>query len=234
METNEPKTLPKPTLAQLLRTRWDVRLRGLPRAPDQENIRLRIHRSLSWLDRAAEVRACEGASAADDELIFTWTALNSLYGYWLPERNEPAPDIQSLEDFIDQVFDIDREELLVAFTNQHRDQILEVFDNQFLARQFWNAPSLQAADRRTSLGNQARSWFVEGLHKLILEKLLRNVYYLRCQLVHGAATRGSTLNRDTLGQCLAAIRPLAPRMIQVVIDHGLDADWGPACYPPIK
>jgi len=231
---NSPTTAAPRTISEILRTMWEQRLRGLPQDDRQGDVRLRVHRSLSWLDRAEELQAKDGQSSEDDQLIFTWTALNSLYGYWLPDKKEPAPDIQSLELFLDKLFKLDRDERLPKFTNDHRELILEVFDNQFLAKQFWNAPTIEAASRRTSLGREARTWFIENRHRLILDKLLRNVYYLRCQLVHGAATRGSTLNRDTVRQCLTALRPLAPAMLRVVIENGLETDWGPACYPVVK
>lgn len=229
-----PTTVAPRTISALLRTKWEQGLRGLPQDDRQDDLRLRVHRSLSWLDRAEELRAQDGNSSEDDQLIFTWTALNSLYGYWLPEKKEPAPDIQSLEQFLDTLFELDRENYLSKFTSDKKELILEVFNNQFLAKQFWNYPTIEAASRRTTLGRKANTWFIDGSHRLILDKLLRNVYYLRCQLVHGAATRGSSLNRDTVRGCLAALRPLAPVMLRVVIESGLETDWGPACYPVVK
>ena len=232
--TNTPITAERRTSSEILRTMWENRIRGLPQDDRQEDIRLRIHRSLSWLDRAEELRAQDGTSSDDDQLIFTWTALNSLYGYWIPEKNEPAPDIQSLEDFLDTLFELDRQNHLSEFANEHRALILDVFNNQFLAKQFWNAPTLEASSRNTNVRHEANTWFIEGRHKLILCRLLRNVYYLRCQLVHGAATRRSSLNRDTVGGCLGALRMIAPVMLRVVIENGLETDWGPACYPVVK
>ena len=63
---------------------------------------------------------------------------------------------------------------------------------------------------------------------------MKNVYYMRCQMIHRAATRGSSLNRDTLAACLDMIRLLVPTMLGIVIDHGRDLDWGPVCYPVVK
>jgi hypothetical protein len=222
------------TVYELLRKKWEQQLRGLSQDASKDDIRLRVHRSLSWLDRAEELRAQDGESSEDDQLVFTWTALNSLYGYWLPEKKEPAPDIQSLERFLDTLFELDRQGYLAEFTSEHQALILEVFNNQFLAKQFWNSPTIEAANRRTNLGREANTWFIESRHRLILDKLLRNVYYLRCQLIHGAATRRSSLNRDTVRGCLGVLRLLAPVMLRVVIENGLETDWGPACYPVVK
>ena len=115
-----------------------------------------------------------------------------------------------------------------------RPAVLAVLDNQFLSRQFWNSPDLQAANRKTKERMKAGGWYFDGSHRLILEKVLLNVYYMRCQMVHGAATRGSSLNRDTLGACLRIVRVLVPTMLRIIIEHGKDQDWGPVCYPVVK
>jgi len=172
--------------------------------------------------------------SADDQLIFSWTALNSLYGRWDPERREPAADIQCLKQFFDDLFEIDEEARLAQFLEENRDAVMAVFDNQFLARQFWNAPDLERADKRAPLRHKANSWYIEKRYSLMLEKLVLNIYYLRCQLIHGAATRGSSLNRDTVGECLHALRLLLPPVLEVIITHGKDGDWGMVCYPVVK
>jgi hypothetical protein len=59
------------------------------------------------------------------------------------------------------------------------------------------------------------------------------VYLLRCQLVHGAATFGSRLNRIALRQCTNIMRLLLTAMLLVWVDHGADEDWGLLCYPPV-
>ena len=232
--TDSPTTEARPTQAQRLRKLWKDRLRGLPEDHRQDDVRLRVHRSLSWLDRAEELLAQDGTSSEDDQLIFTWIALNSLYGYWIPEKNEPAPDTRSLEEFLDIVFELDRKGFLDDFTAKNRDLILEVLNNQFLAKQFWNSPTIQAASKSTNVRHEANTWFLEKRYKLILYRLLRNVYYLRCQLVHGAATRRSSLNRDTVRGCVGALRKVVTVMLIVVIENGLETDWGPACYPVVK
>ncbi len=59
------------------------------------------------------------------------------------------------------------------------------------------------------------------------------MYLLRCQLVHGAATFGSRLNRTALKHCTTLMQLLMPAMLLVWIDHGAEEDWGLLCYPPV-
>ena len=145
------------TATELLRSMWERRLDALSVGARPDDLRLRVHRALSWFERAEQLRMQDGVHSEDDQLVFTWTALNSLYGYWLPDKNEPAPDVQSLESFLDILFELDHEGQLADFIENRRDLIAEVFDNQFLAKQFWNAPTIEAAERRTSLGRAGRA-----------------------------------------------------------------------------
>ena len=69
---------------------------------------------------------------------------------------------------------------------------------------------------------------------MVLDEILDRVYLMRCQLVHGAATYGGTLNRTSLKWCVMMMQRLLPAMLLVWIDHGADEDWGPMCYPPVK
>ena len=118
------------------------------------------------------------------------------------------------------MFEIDAEGSLAQLLSERRSEVLAVFDNQFLARQFWNDPDLGRADHRTALRRKACTWYVEKRYRLLLEKLLLNVYHLRCQMIHGAAKRGSSLNRDTLGQCLRVMRLLLPVNKFLSVENG--------------
>ena len=69
---------------------------------------------------------------------------------------------------------------------------------------------------------------------MVLDEILNRVYVMRCQLVHGAATYGGKLNRDSLKRCVVMMQRLLPALLLVWIDHGADEDWGQMCYPPVK
>ena len=58
----------------------------------------------------------------------------------------------------------------------------------------------------------------------LLTLALDRVYVLRGQIVHGAATRGSKLNRAVLKQSGQVLEGLLPPMLHLAIEHG---DRGP-------
>ena len=60
------------------------------------------------------------------------------------------------------------------------------------------------------------------------------IYLMRCQLVHGASTYGGKLNRTSLRRCTTMLEHLVRAVLQVLIDHGADEDWGSLCYPPMR
>lgn len=64
--------------------------------------------------------------------------------------------------------------------------------------------------------------------------MLERIYLLRCQLVHGAATYGGALNRDSIALCSRTLGELLPAFLLVIIDHGYEEDWGPLPYPPVR
>jgi hypothetical protein len=52
--------------------------------------------------------------------------------------------------------------------------------------------------------------------------------------MHGAATHGGKLNRDSLRRCSIMLGHLLQAALLVLIDHGSDEDWGEMCYPPLR
>lgn len=94
-------------------------------------------------------------------------------------------------------------------------------------------PRVRQATKTRRERQKALTWYVEQRWPLILESLVDRIYLLRCQLVHGAATYGSKLNRATLRRCTTMLGHLLPTLLTVFVDHGADEDWGPRCYPPV-
>nr|AUN37413.1 hypothetical protein [uncultured bacterium] len=49
-----------------------------------QNFQIRVHRALSWFERAVEL---DEEEHPDGRLLYGWIALNALYGSWM---NQPA------------------------------------------------------------------------------------------------------------------------------------------------
>jgi hypothetical protein len=66
----------------------------------------------------------------------------------------------------------------------------------------------------------------------VLSLAFDRLYTLRLQLFHGGATFGSRVNRESLKLAEMVISQLMPPILEVMIDHGLEEDWGECAYPP--
>ena len=73
-----------------------------------QNWQIRVHRSLSWLDRAFEL---DPEEQPDGRLLFDWIAFNALYGSWDEREGFPAPDAPAWRDFLRRLLKADRENL---------------------------------------------------------------------------------------------------------------------------
>jgi len=194
-----------------------------------QNFQIRVHRSLSWLERALEL--CE-EEHPDGRLLYAWIALSSLYGAWDEQSGYPLRDSQSREAFVGMLMKIDTSGRLAGALTALESDILWVLDNKFLDPRYLKNPA-QPGNVHAKYHRGVRLYHDHNWVS-ILEYTLERIAVLRGQIVHGAATRGSKLNRETLSRCRAILEKLLPVVLQLVIEHRADDDWPPLCYPPIQ
>ncbi len=191
---------------------------------------IRFHRACSWL---AKAEVLDSDTDSDLILINQWIALNALYGQWNAQSCEPLPDRQSYKAFYDRILRIDSAGHIPELLTQHRPLVLSLMEDEYLASFFWKTPSLESRKVVRNIKQRAQSWYCEKNWTLMLDHLLDRIYLLRCQLVHGAATCGSKLNRISLRRTACMLGQLLTATLLVVIDHGAEEDWGLLCYPPL-
>lgn len=161
----------------------------------------RVHRSLSWLARVEELEAI-GAEAQpqpdpkygpdpttawyDDALVMRWIGFNSLYGVWNEEYKEPARDLQSCTEFIKRVVDLDADEVIGDTLTEHRDLVMAILDDGFLDKYFWKSPGEDKLRKARKAVRTGQRLYAEGRLFVLTDFVIRRIYNLRCQLVHGA------------------------------------------------
>ncbi len=214
-----------------LRRRWKSIKDGEASSDSHEVVRIRLHRCLSWLSRVEEL---ERASADSDDarLIYGWIALNSLYGQWDGDRREPVDDRSSLDLFLKRIFEADAEGRLEGLMDEHRRLAKSIVSDAYLSKHFWREPTPDQARRAESGGRRLSTMIVEDRHRAALDETLQRVYLARCQLVHGAATYQSSLNRDAVRRCALFLQLFLVCMCDVIIDGAWRQPWGELCYPP--
>lgn len=222
--------MPTPTVRQL-RSRWKPHKLRLNEQSDGHPTAIRFHRACSWLNL---VEKMGDQPDHDTALMYQWIAFNSLYGQWDVQAREPANDRQSWRVFMDRILELDETGHVGEVLTEHRKLVASLFDDAFISKYFWEEPSVKRAGKATKVKYDARTWYLEQKWGLILERLLERIYFVRCQLVHGAATHGSSYNRTSVRRCSTMLGHLVPAVLTVITDHGADEDWGPMCYPPIS
>lgn len=195
-----------------------------------QNWQIRVHRALSWLKRATEF----DEQHAEARFLFLWIALNSLYSRWNNQKNAPDFDSAARNDFIAAVCEMDLAQVAEKL-HRHRGLVKKILSNPFLSEVFWRAPDHpMARGRATEDAGYIDLNFKQRNYCKVLTQAMQRLFVLRGQIVHGASTGGSRLNRSSLRHCLELLAMFVPVVLHIVIDKGCGDDWPELCYPPQK
>lgn len=186
---------PIPGSVHDLRKRWKPHKPKLTAIQDDHPTVVRFHRCTTWLQRVERIAEGEDQDVA---LTCQWIAFNTLYGQWDDRAREPKPDRQSWRSFIDKVLSLDEGGHLEGVLTDHKRLVMSILDDNYLGGYFWKDPSPARAKQTTRDRRDAMTWYLGKRWAMVLEALLERVYLLRCQLVHGAASHASRLNRPSL------------------------------------
>lgn len=186
---------------------------------------LRMHRSLSWLQRAQ-------AAGGDDDVAFMclWIAFNAAYAQdngGGPADN--ASERQSFRTFVAEACRLDADKALPALVWQvFPGPIRVLLDNQYLFQPFWEALNNPRADGTTPTHwreafDEARVRVHRALAQQDTERVLYEVfvrlYTLRNQLMHGGATWNSSVNRAQLRDGRELLTQVLPVMLGVMMQN---------------
>lgn len=196
-----------------------------------EAISLRIHRALSWLDRA------EQCDDEDGRFIFLWIAFNAAYANELGEMFM-AEGVQFTH-FLQRLVELDTDnKIYQVIWQQYTGAIRVLLDNHYIYQPFWNFHNGRAGAENWK-GQFARD--KAAAHRAlaanetgkVLGIIFNRLYTLRNQLVHGGATWGSHTNRGQLRDANQILGDLVPIIIELLMNN-VTAHWGDACYPVVE
>ena len=213
--------------AEILRSRFSDVRENLPRS-----LALRLHRSLSWIERADQE-----AEDVDAAFIFHWIAFNAAYARDLPE-SYGTEERALFGEYFEKIvrFDVNRK-IYDAIWSRFSGPIRLLLNNRYVFQPFWrhhNEPQ--------TYGNW-EDLFVRGQQtigralarqdtRVVLSILFDRLYVLRNQLFHGGATWNSGVNRRQVQDGAQIMAFLVPHFIELMMDHP-EAGWGPPYYPVV-
>lgn len=193
---------------------------------------LRVHRSLSWLQRAEQ-------SGDDDDgrFIFLWIAFNAAYAQEMRHEGD-MPEQQLLRDFLHKLVSLDRDKRLasVVWTEFPR-AIKLLLNNPYVFQPYWDCQNgRRPRGEWSGLFERAKVTAARALGSDDTARVLGNVfsrlYTLRNQIIHGGATWNSSVNRDQVRDGGNILGQLVPVIIEIMMTHP-ETDWGEPCYPVV-
>ena len=200
------------------------------------NLSLRVHRALSWLNRAEQLGQ---QSDIDGQFIFLWIAFNAAYATDIDEKYRESEQ-QTFRGFLEKLTELDsgKKRFDVLVWTEFPKSIRVLLDNQYVFQDFWKFQNGTLSEEVWKANFAAAN---RAAHKAlgrqdtvtVLSVVLSRIYTLRNQILHGGATWGSSVNREQLRDCTNFMAKLVPLVIDVMMDHP-GTLWGDACYPVVS
>lgn len=200
------------------------------------NLTLRVHRSLSWLQRA-EHMAQEPEPDRDTQFILLWIAFNAAYASDIGEHRG-ASERELFQSFIGDLVKLDVNKALGTLVWQtFPSSIRTLLDNRFVFEDFWRhhrgeLPGLDWQQQFKRANDKALRALERTDTAEVLCITLSRIYTLRNQLVHGGATWHSGTNREQVRDCAAFMAQLVPIIITLLMDHPQHM-WPAPAFPVV-
>lgn len=197
-----------------------------------EGVRLRVHRALSWLQRAERER-----DDLDAAFLFHWIAFNAAYA---ADISEPSVSNERADfgKFFRRLIEADRDQRVYeAIWTRYSQEIRLLLDNRYVFPPYWKhlngIPGFADwHDRLARSRARTNRALAGGDVGVVLETLFDRLYMLRNQLVHGGATWNGAVNREQVRDGARILGFLVPLFIELIMEHP-DLEWGVPNFPVI-
>ncbi len=196
------------------------------------DLNLRIHRALSWWQRATL------ADDMDGRFIFLWIAFNAAYATEI-EDDTRLSEQTAFRGFLTKLCDLDEEKRINDLIwREFSGSIRVLLDTPYVFQSFWDWQAgritQQDWEERFERGKRRAHFALgSGDTALLLGEIFNRLYTLRNQLVHGGATWNSSVNRKQMRDCTNLLGKLVPLMIELMLDHP-EVVWGTAYFPVVR
>lgn len=198
-----------------------------------DGLQLRVHRALSWLDRA------ERETGDDDvRFILLWVGFNAAYAGDLDEAGPASGERDAFKAYFEALVALDPgQRIYDAVWQRFTHEFRVLLDNRYVFAPFWahhnGVPGYAGWQQMFETTR-------DGAHKAIerretsrfLALVFDRLYVLRNQLVHGGATWRGSVNRDQVRDGAAVLGWLLPIFIDIMMDNPA-RDWGRPYYPVV-
>ena len=195
-----------------------------------ENFSIRMHRSLSWLNKS------EMETDPDAKFIFLWIAFNAAYSSSTKSFSISC-DEELRTDFFKLLLIKGNIEIHKIIWERYSSEIRSILNNEFILRVFWENQIDSNSDWKSKLTHEKKEVERALIDKkdtiYILLILFKRLYVLRNQMFHGGATWQGKLNRRQVNDGAKILSHLVPIFLDVMMSNP-NEDWGPLTYPPMN
>tara|TARA_R110002012_G_scaffold66333_1_gene173296 strand:- start:4104 stop:4754 length:651 start_codon:yes stop_codon:yes gene_type:complete len=197
-----------------------------------ENLALRVHRALSWLNKSEQCNDDQ-----DSQFIFLWIAFNAAYAQDTEILRHT--ESEAFSKFISKLIELDNKgDLSDLIWSQFSSTIRVLLDNKYVYQPFWDYHNGKITEPEwKERFNKAKSAASHALSNkstdVVICIVLQRLYTLRNQIIHGGATWNSSANREQIRDGVAFLSELLPIIVDVMMDNP-DSLWGDANYPLIS
>ena len=191
---------------------------------------IRIHRALSWIERAEKEKNDNDAS-----FIFYWIAFNAAYS----EKINPSKfknQRGSFSDYFQLLIDCDNDKIIYeTIWKQFPNSIRILLENQYIYEPYW--AFVNGDDNQNDWEKKfdlSKTLILKSLSRKDTSKILLilfdRLYTLRNQILHGAATWNSNVNRSQINDGSNILSSLVPQFIFIMMKNH-NKNWGSLAYP---
>jgi len=197
------------------------------------NLSLRVHRALSWLDRAEHC-----ADDWDAQFIFLWIAFNAAYANEFDAHSQ-LTEQKVFGNFLDRLCEFDTEKQLYELVwSEFASSIRTLLDNKYVFKSFWEfsnglLPEEEWQEKFTKAKLAANAALGANNTSVVLSIVFSRLYTLRNQILHGGATWNSQVNRDQIRDGVSILAKLVPIVVSLMMDNP-NTLWGDPSYPVVE
>ncbi len=197
-----------------------------------ESFSIRIHRALSWLQRAEK----ESENDDDAKFIFLWIAFNAAYGINI-NISEQQTEKATFFEYFRTLLALNPKEISNIIWHSYAHEVRGILDNEFILAAYWksvtSSESIDWEDIKQRQRKRANKALIQQDSSVILEILFMRLYVLRNHLMHGNATWNGSVNRPQLRDSTKLLEKLLPVFLKTMMDNPHE-NWGDLSVPVIK
>ena len=196
-----------------------------------QHFNLRIHRSMSWLNKADDL-----VDDLDLQFLSLWIAFHAIYAKEL----DIAKDESDLKAFLQQIFDRDDfHKLHTLIWDRLSQPIKFILDSPFLHQSLWEYQNQKISQHLyKEQVIQEKLQATEAIENKdvvsMLYILIYRLHTLRNQLLHGGLSYQSCINRQLLKSSIRLLLLLLPMFVQILIENAAHFDTGLPYYPVLQ